>query len=291
MKRRAFRIVDVFAEEKYAGNQLAVVMDCDGLETETMQCIAREMNFSETSFLLSRKAVDGAYPVRIFTPGEELPFAGHPTLGSAFVIRDLAMGGSGDSLTLRPPAGEIPVTFESGSNGVPIVWMRQLQPTFGKTLNREAAAAVLGLRTSQVDERFTPQLVSTGIPFLIVPLVDRKALREAVLDRKLARSASLRSIYLFCPDPEDVTHDLHARMFSVMLDHEDPATGSACGCLAAYLVEHEYFGSAEIEKRIEQGCEVQRPSMLHVRTGKRGDAFDINIGGRVQAVAEGVLVD
>ena len=289
MKDRPFRIVDVFAEDRLAGNQLAVITESEGLETDDMQRIAREMNFSETAFLLSKTEHDGAYPVRIFTPGQELPFAGHPTLGSSYVIRDEVLNGKGDALTLNPPAGRIPVRFEDGSNGAPMVWMRQLAPTFGKTLNREASAAVLGLRTSQVDERFTPQIVSTGLEFLIVPLVDLEAVQAATLDRKLARSASLRSIYLFAPEAVEKGNDIHARMFSVLLEREDPATGSACGCLASYLVEHEYFGDGPIAKRVEQGYAVDRPSLLQLEARRGEKDIEVHVGGRVQNIAKGVF--
>src|SRR5215216_1897518 len=159
-----FYIVDVFAEEKYAGNQLAVVRGGAGLPDERLQKIALEMNYSETTFVLSEEESDGGYDVRIFTPGREVPFAGHPTLGTAYVIRHEILAEPADRVTLNLKAGRIPVTFGE------VLWMRQLPPTFGSKLDRDPAARALNLEPTDLDDRFPVQEVSTGLPAIIVPL-------------------------------------------------------------------------------------------------------------------------
>ena len=171
-----FYIVDVFAEEKYAGNQLAVIRGGAGLPDETLQKITLEMNYSETAFVLADEESDGGYDVRIFTPGGEVPFAGHPTLGTASVIRHEILAQPVDLVTLNLKAGKIPVTFGD------VLWMRQLPPTFDATLDHALIAGALNLDTSDLDDRFPVQEVSTGLPALIVPLRDLDALRRCKVD-------------------------------------------------------------------------------------------------------------
>ena len=171
-----FYIVDVFAEEKYAGNQLAVVRGGVGLPDETLQKIALEMNYSETTFVLSEKETEGGYHVRIFTPGDEVPFAGHPTLGTAYVIQHEILASPLERITLKLKAGEIPVTFGE------VLWMRQLPPTFGATLDSALIARTLDLEMADLDDRSPVQEVSTGLPTLVVPLRDLDALRRCKVD-------------------------------------------------------------------------------------------------------------
>jgi trans-2,3-dihydro-3-hydroxyanthranilate isomerase len=170
MKPLTFYIVDVFAEEKLAGNQLAVVRSGQDLLEAEMQQIAREMHFSETTFLLSETPRNGGYDVRIFTPGAEVPFAGHPTLGTAHIIRAEIPGGNSDRIVLNLKVGPIPVAYRSGLDGAGLYWMRQIEPTFGRIYPRETLAPVLGLAISDLDDRFPIEEVSTGLPTLIVPL-------------------------------------------------------------------------------------------------------------------------
>ena len=283
-----FTIVDVFAEEKYAGNQLAVVRGAAGLSDEILQKITREMNYSETTFILSEEERDGGYDVRIFTPGGEVPFAGHPTLGTAHVIRDEILATPVERVVLNLEAGKIPVTFGE------VLWMRQLPPTFGPALDLGSLARVLNLEGTDLDDRHPVQEVSTGLPAVIVPLRNLDALQRCRVNWELYResAAAGKNLYAFCPEPHaDGPGDVSARMFSDDLGiPEDPATGSAAGCLAGYLVEQRYFGTDSVEVRIEQGYEIQRPSLLYLRAGREGDTIDVSVGGKVQMVARGELI-
>ncbi|HEY6689651.1 MAG TPA: PhzF family phenazine biosynthesis protein [Rubrobacter sp.] len=283
-----FYIVDVFAEEKYAGNQLAVVRGGAGLADEALQKIALEMNYSETTFVLSEEETGGGYEVRIFTPGEEVPFAGHPTLGTAYVIRHEILGGPVASISLRLKAGDIPVTFGE------VLWMRQLPPTFGATLDSTLVARTLNLETADLDDRSPVQEVSTGLPALVVPLRDLGALRRCEVDweRYTEVAGPGKNLYVFCPEPHDGgPGDLSARMFANDLGiPEDPATGSAAGCLAAYLLEHGYLGTDSVDVRVEQGYEIGRPSLLYLQAARDGDEIRVDVGGKVQMVARGELV-
>ena len=283
-----FTIVDVFAEEKYAGNQLAVVRGAAGLSDEILQKITREMNYSETTFILSEEERDGGYDVRIFTPGGEVPFAGHPTLGTAHVIRDEILATPVERVVLNLEAGKIPVTFGE------VLWMRQLPPTFGPALDLGTLARVLNLEGTDLDDRHPVQEVSTGLPAVIVPLRNLDALQRCRVNWELYResAAAGKNLYAFCPEPHaDGPGDVSARMFSDDLGiPEDPATGSAAGCLAGYLVEQRYFGTDSVEVRVEQGYEIQRPSLLYLRAGREGDTIDVSVGGKVQMVARGELI-
>ena len=284
----AFTIVDVFAEEKYAGNPLAVVRGAADLPDEVLQKITREMNYSETTFILSEEERDGGYDVRIFTPGGEVPFAGHPTLGTADVIRAEILAEPAERIVLNLKAGKIPVTFGD------VLQMRQLPPTFGQTLDPGRLARVLNLEKKDIDDRHPVQEVSTGLPAVIVPLGTLDALKRCRVNWDLYRetAAAGKNLYAFCPEPhEDGSGDLSARMFSGDLGvSEDPATGSAAGCLAGYLVEHRYFGTDSVDVRVEQGYEIQRPSLLYLQAERERDEINVSVGGKVQLVARGELV-
>ena len=284
----SFYIVDVFAEEKYAGNQLAVVRGGVDLSDESLGRIALEMNYSETAFVLADEETDGGFDVRIFTPGMEVPFAGHPTLGTAYVIRHEILGRPAEHVTLNLEAGKFPVTFGE------VLWMRQLPPTFGARFDAAQMALAINLEKTDIDDRFPVQEVSTGLPALIVPLRDLDALKRCRVDWE--RYAEVvgpgMNLYVFCPEPhEDGPGDLSARMFADDLGvPEDPATGSAAGCLAGYLAEHRYFGADPVDVRVEQGYEIRRPSLLYLRAKREGDETTVHVGGKVQMVARGELV-
>lgn len=285
---RTFYIVDVFAEEKYAGNQLAVVRGGADLPDEVLLKIAMEMNYSETTFILAEKERDGGYDVRIFTPGGEVPFAGHPTLGTAYVIRQEILAEPVESVTLNLKAGRVPVTFGD------VLWMRQLQPTFGPTLDPAPFTGVLDLDEADLDDLYPVQEVSTGLPAIIVPLGSLDALRRCRFDRDryLELGGSGKNLYAYCPESHgENTGEMSARMFANDLGFaEDPATGSAAGCLAGYLVEHRYFGTDSIDVRLEQGYEIDRPSLLYLRATRDGEETSVHVGGKVQMVARGELV-
>ncbi|HEY9295072.1 MAG TPA: PhzF family phenazine biosynthesis protein, partial [Phormidium sp.] len=167
-----FYIVDVFAEERYAGNQLAVFTG-DGvacLSDAEMQKIAKEMNFSETTFITSNEVINGGYNVRIFTPGQELPFAGHPTLGTAFILQQEIIKSSVERVILNLKVGQIPVTLNYASEAVEWLWMQQKTPTFSQGFSPNQLAPVLNLEVDEIDSRYPIEEVSTGVPFIIVPL-------------------------------------------------------------------------------------------------------------------------
>jgi trans-2,3-dihydro-3-hydroxyanthranilate isomerase len=283
-----FYILDVFAEEKYAGNQLAVVRGGADLSEEVLQKIALEMNYSETTFVLSDEETDGGYDVRIFTPGGEVPFAGHPTLSTAYVIRHEILAQPVDRIILNLKAGKVPVTFGD------VIWMRQLAPTFGTTLDPTLTAQVLNLQTTDVDDRFPVQEVSTGLPALIVPLENLDSLQRCKVDweRYLELAGPGKNLYVFCPESHaNGPGDLSARMFANDLGvPEDPATGSAAGCLAGYLVEHRYLGTDPVNVRVEQGYEIRRPSLLYLQAEREGEETSVHVGGKVQMVARGALI-
>ena len=288
MENPTFYIVDVFAEEKYAGNQLAVFRGAGNVPDATLQKIAAEMNYSETTFVLSDEERDGGYDVRIFTPREEVPFAGHPTLGTAHVIGREVVGGPVERVTLNLKAGRVPVTLGEVS------WMRQLPPAFGGSLEPARLSRVLGLSEEDLDGRYPVQEVSTGLPAIIVPLNDLAALKRCRVDREryfeLVEGTEAKNIFVFCPEPYEEA-DFAARMFGDYYGvPEDPATGSAAGCLAGYLIKHCYMGGDSIDVRLEQGYEIGRPSSLYLRAGREGDEISVSVGGKVQMVAKGELL-
>ncbi len=295
MDPRTFYLVDVFAEDKYAGNQLAVVRDAAGLTPATMQRLAKEMHFSETTFILSDQARDGGYDVRIFTPEEEVPFAGHPTLGTAYVIQREIIKAPVERITLNLQIGQIPVTLHYRGEHTDILWMQQKPPTFGRTFTPHAVAPALSLDASELDPRFPVQEVSTGLPFIIVPLHTHAGLKQARIASEaytqLIQDAEAKSILIFCPDTYDQEHDLSVRVFADYFGvPEDPATGSANGCLAGYLIQQRYFGTAQIDIKVEQGYEIGRPSLLYLRAADDDGSIAVSVGGKVVMVAKGELV-
>lgn len=295
MKKMKFHILDVFAEEKYAGNQLAVVRDAASLSDDRMQKIAKEMNYSETTFILSDAPRDGGYDVRIFTPEEEVPFAGHPTLGTAFVIRNEIMSEAAEKVVLNLKVGQIPVTCGRGEDGDEMLWMKQNEPTFGDVLEPAWVASVLSLDESDIDDRFAVQEVSTGLPVIVVPLKSLDAAKRAKVQRdeyfELIAETQAKVMLVFCPETYAPENDLNVRVFCDYFGiPEDPATGSANGCLAGYLVKHRYFGNDRIDIRVEQGYEIERPSLLYLKAGRNRGQIDVSVGGKVVMVAEGRLI-
>ncbi len=290
-----FYILDVFAEKRYAGNQLAVVREGQRYADEEMQKIAREFNFSETTFILSENETDGAYGVRIFTPERELPFAGHPTLGTAWVIQREILGHEVDRVTLNLKAGLIPVDFSYQNGEAAELIMRQLQPEFGNEIDPARIAPVLQINESDLNPRFPVLEVSTGVFDLIVPLRTLDAQKRVKIDTaayyNLIEGLSAKAILTFCPETYDPNCRLNVRFYADYFGvPEDPATGSANGCLAAYLVKQRYFGEESVDIRVEQGIEIGRPSVLHLMAEKTAEGINIRVGGRVIMVAKGELV-
>jgi len=291
MNKLTFNFVDVFAEQKYAGNQLAVFRGAGDLSSAQMQAIAREINFSETTFILADEPVNGGFEVRIFTPREEVPFAGHPTLGTAYIINREILGGEAQKVPLNLKVGQIPVSFSPDGT----CWMQQIQPVFGAQHEAAVLAGVLGLDVADIDDRFPVEEVSTGLPFFIVPLKSLAALKKTKVDLEryyaLIETALAKGILIFCPEAHEAGNDLSVRVF---VDYygvpEDPATGSGNGCLAGYLVKNRYFGQASIDIRNEQGYEIGRPSLLLLKAGEKDGKIDIKVGGRCVLVAQGGFV-
>ena len=290
-----FHIVDVFAEERYAGNPLAVVRDAADLDAATMQRIAREFGFSETTFVVSDPRA-AEVRVRIFTPAHELPFAGHPTLGTAWVIREHLAEGRPDGLALALGVGRVPVAFAS-EDGHELAWLAAPPIALGKTIDRERIAPALGLSDADIAADLPVQHLLAGIEFVHVPLASRAAVRQARLDpgahAPLAAEGFPTAVYWFAREGEERGAPLRARMQwyareePTAVVREDPATGSATACLGAYLLAH---GRREVSVRIEQGAETGHPSLLRLRARHAGDAAEIRVGGRVLETARGELL-
>jgi len=288
-------IVDVFAEEKYAGNELAVVRRAGRLSDLVMQKIAREMNFSESAFILKDEESRGGFDVRIFTPKEEVPFAGHPTLGTAFIIQQEILKQPVKEVILNLRIGSIPVAFTYRDGEPEVLWMKQIKPRFGKILGASEVARVLGLDPEDLDGRYPILEVSTGLPFIIVPLKTLEAMRRSRVVEgpmfSLVEGTEAKAFLLFCPETYNSLNDLNVRVFAGYHGvPEDPATGSANGCLAGYLVKTRYFGSPRIDVRVEQGNEIGRPSLLLLKAEDESGEISIFVGGKVVLVARGRLV-
>jgi len=293
MSRPRLFIADVFAETRYTGNQLAVVADAGSLSSEDMQRIAREMNFSETTFLMANTPMAGAYPVRIFTPTREIPFAGHPTIGTAYVIREAIDPGSGDRLVLRLGIGDVPVTFAPAPGRATIVWMHLPRPDLGAVHDPGPFARIVGLDPDDVDPRAPVQEVSIGLHFFFVPLRTLAALERCRVNGPLRdavlTNVPLRCLFLFCPETRERGHDFAARMFfEAQGVREDPATGSANAGLAAYLLHHRYFPTDGVDITVEQGYQIGRPSLLYLRA-RSGDSH-VSVGGQVMITVRGELM-
>jgi trans-2,3-dihydro-3-hydroxyanthranilate isomerase len=278
-----FRIVDVFCERPLEGNQLCVVPDPVELDGATMQALAREIGFSETTFVT--EASRDRYAMRIFTPGQELPFAGHPTIGTAFVLA--AEGRITPPATQVVEAGEYPVSVDLAAGKAR---MRQLSPSFGDPFeDRGLAARAAGLDPVQIRPDVPMRVVSTGLPHLMVPVRDAEALRragrDAALVERVCRATGGESMYLFAETEDGVT----ARMFDWETGiGEDPATGSAAGPLGAYLSRYRLAGMPG-SVRIRQGERVGRPSLLEVEVAAEGDSWRVDVAGGVAIVGAGVF--
>jgi trans-2,3-dihydro-3-hydroxyanthranilate isomerase len=280
-----FYIVDVFAEEKYLGNQLAVLVPDNKLTTAEMQRIAKEINFSETSFVLSGKQENGGYDVRIFTPDVEVPFAGHPSLGTAYVINKMMEINSNAPVILNLKVGQIPVAMEGNR-----LTMSQNQPNFGmKIKETDVLANVLGLNTGDIRTDYPIQLASTGLPCIIVPLKSLDAVSRCSINHEkfnlFLQKYYKCNLLVFAEEGEK---EIRVRVF--MDDpgfFEDPATGSANGNLAGYLLEHSFYSESSINLRVNQGYEMGRPSRIDLIANKTEEKFDIRVGGKVHLIARG----
>ncbi len=289
-RRLPFVQMDVFTSVPLEGNQLAVFTDARGLSDAEMQAIAREMNFSETTFIVPRdQAVERerGVQVRIFTVGEELPFAGHPTLGTSLVLR----GDSGaEQISLDLKVGKIPVRF-STYNGLPFGMMTQRDPVFGATHSREDVARATGLAVNDIADDVPIQTVSTGNAFAIVPLRSRAVLEKlapvwAQMGEYL-KKLETRFFYFVSREPLNPQARLQSRM--IFYNGEDPATGSAAGPCAAWAVLHGVIPAGQ-QVLMEQGVEMKRRSQIFISAGREGDKIvNVRVGGHAVEVARGEL--
>ena len=256
-----------------------------------MQRIARETNFSETTFILQDEQRDGGYDVRIFTPGEEVPFAGHPTLGTAHIIRNEILKGKADAIILNLKVGKIPVTF--GPDGY--CWMKQIEPMFGKPHPAETMAAILNLPIDDIDGRFPVQEVSTGLPFFIVPLKTLAALKTAKVDRDkyfaYIKDSSAKGILVFCPQAHEAQNDISVRVF---VDFSAfPRTRPQAAATAAWPATWSntaISAMTALTSAVSRGYEIGRPSLLLLKAEQQDSRINISVGGQAVTVAKGRFV-
>jgi trans-2,3-dihydro-3-hydroxyanthranilate isomerase len=301
MRKLQYRIVDVFTDRMFGGNPLAVVLDGRDVTDREMQALAREMNLSETTFVLPPDDPANDFRVRIFTPGRELPMAGHPTVGTAFVLAREKMlpAATGDVLTIRleEKVGLIPVRFEM-KDGVPDkIWMTQPRPTFGPAFpNAVVVAEMLGIDQAEIRNDLPIEVVSCGVPFLFVPVRDLATMRKLKFNRDLSyrtlASLGIHEVFVFAMEVENPSSTVHSRMFAPELGvPEDPATGSASGPLGCYLVRYGVVPARPKASIVsEQGIEMGRPSFIHIEITQPADEItEVKVGGQTVFVGGGEI--
>jgi trans-2,3-dihydro-3-hydroxyanthranilate isomerase len=304
MRRLRYHLVDVFTDRAFGGNQLAVFTNGRGVPADLMQSIARELNLAETTFVLPPEDPDNDFHVRIFTPAAELPMAGHPTVGTAFVLaREQMIERSGNFASTRfeEGVGVIPVNLTYAGDEPGFIWMTQPGPRFGPEYpNREVIAHMLSLAPESIDANLPVEVVSCGVPFLYVPVTSLKAvrgikLRTDVWERAL-KDFVATGVFVFTREVETQGATVHSRMFAPGIGiGEDPATGAASGPLGCYLVRHGLVPSgseASPTARIvsEQGLEMGRPSFIHIEIDQEeGQITGVRVGGQVVYIGEGAL--
>ena len=295
MGNARYLLVDVFTDEPFGGNQLAVFLDGQEVPDRWMQRIARELNLSETTYLLPPEDPANLGRLRIFTPVEELPMAGHPTVGSAFALAADGRIEAPTTIVFEEGVGPVPVEVEGGADGAGGAVMVQPLPSFGPRFDdRAAIAAMLTVDAADVAPELPLEVVSCGVPYLIVPLASLAAVQRAKLRldlwEDLLSGFASRHVYLFSQQTLGDDATVHARMFAPAAGvPEDPATGSAGGPLGCYLVRH---GLAPAGERVavvcEQGYEIGRPSRMEVAiSGDRGEIREVRVGGGCVLVGEG----
>jgi trans-2,3-dihydro-3-hydroxyanthranilate isomerase len=291
---------DVFTGEALVGNQLAVFTDARGLDSTKMQRLAREMNFSESTFILPAEQSDTDIRMRIFTPMNEMPMAGHPTIGSTFALAHSGVirpGTAGFVFGLN--IGPVPVDLEWDAGGLRFAWMTQSTPAFGRIIDdRAAVAATLGLVVEDLAPNLPVQEISCGVPFLFVPLRDRRAVDRAMSDaaafRRFMSAAGLElAIFLFSIDPPGSAETVYSRMFAPEFGIvEDPATGGASGPLGCYLVHYGLVEGVAAHRMISlQGAAMGRSSRIHIAIeGTRHEIRRVRVGGQAVLVGRGELL-
>src|SRR6266513_252631 len=298
--------LDVFTQTALAGNPLAVFTDAQGLTDDEMQALAREMNLSETTFILLRDAATEARDgkkVRIFTVEQEFPFAGHPTLGTAlhlYVSQGRSNSMKSDEIILDLKAGKIPVRFTPDSenagrdrvDGQVFGEMRQRGPEFGTPFSRDDVARVIGIAVDEIPSEWPIQPVSTGLTFTIVPFRNRQTLSDLkfsyIQTAEFLRESGANFFYFLCAERREGRLEARARMF--FYGGEDPATGSAAGCAASWMVQHGVAKSDE-QVVIRQGVECRRPSEMYVRASREGERVsNVRVGGYAVEILRGTVV-
>ena len=291
-----YHLLDVFTEKPFSGNPLAVFPQADALTDSQMQSIAGELNLSETTFIQKARSETSDCTVRIFTPNSELPMAGHPTIGTAWTIlkHNLLKPRHKDHLVFDEGVGPIRVDFETDETARPTeLAMHQPLPRFGQTLDKSDVTALLTLDASDIDEELPVQIVSCGVPIILVPLVSLDATRRAsvrldLMDTKLA-GAECRELFIFTRETENRDADVHCRFFAPRLGvAEDAATGAAHGPLGSYLAMYGLNDGREITS--EQGIEMGRPSTIRVRIQSAGNEITaVLVGGECVEVGTGTI--
>ncbi|HEX8457405.1 MAG TPA: PhzF family phenazine biosynthesis protein [Pyrinomonadaceae bacterium] len=304
MRKLRYHLVDVFTDRQFGGNPLAVFTNGRGIPAERMQAIAKELNLSETTFVLPPEDNANDYRVRIFTPGQELPMAGHPTVGTTYVLARehlIERGGEGAETTIKleEGVGTIPVRIEwRGGGEARFIEMQQPRPTFGARVEDMAAVAeMLSIDGDEIDAALPLEVVSCGVPFLYVPVRSLRAVRSIkfrtdVWESKL-KAVVPPEVFVFTREVEFPGSTVHSRMFAPGMGiYEDPATGGASGPLGCYLVKHGVVPCDEGEAAIlsEQGIEMGRPSFIHVRIAREGEEITgVRVGGECRFMGEGYL--
>jgi len=304
MKKVRYERVDVFASKPFGGNPLAVFPDARNLSPREMQLLAKEMNLSETTFVLPPSRGSGAdFRVRIFVPDAEIPYAGHPTIGTFYVLARSGKIRLKDPVTtvrMEVKAGVMPVEIHTSKGMIKKIVTVQNSPEFGPPIKDTSMIAdALSLRESDLEpDRAPPEFVSTGLPWVIVPVKSRKAVERASgnaavfseLRKKLP--GNIADLYVTCLDPLEKSSTTHSRGLSLVSRNmvEDPATGSASGCLGAYLVKHGLVPVKPVTRITnEQGYEIGRPSKIgiEVRTGEGGRIESVRVGGPTVFIMDG----
>jgi trans-2,3-dihydro-3-hydroxyanthranilate isomerase len=298
MNSRSYHLVDVFTDRAFGGNPLAVFLDGKGMSDALMQAIAKEFNLSETTFVLPPQDPTNDFRVRIFTPAEELPMAGHPTVGTTFVLTraGLVRPGTGrTSITLEEGVGPIPVAIDWKDEQASFIEMQQPLPKFGPSIeNRAGIAEMLSLELDVICDDLPIQVVSCGVPFLFVPVKSLEAIRRIRFRIDVAERLKIAAsnTFVFTMETEFPGSGVHSRMLAPLLGvSEDAATGGASGPLGCYLVRHKMLASdGELRVVSEQGIEMGRPSFLHIRIQHSGDEITaVHVGGTCCYMGSGQL--
>ena len=294
--------LDVFTDSPLEGNQLAAFPEPGALTTDMMQRITREMNFSECTFIFAAEG-KGDVKMRIFTPGQELPMAGHPTIGSTFALAlEGTIKAERKEFVFELGVGPISVSLEWDARGLSFAWMTQLRPTYGATFgDRGALAAAAGLTEKDLVPGIPPQVVSCGVPFLFIPLTTRRAVDAALVDRKAlarcCRDAGIQEIetFFFTADgapAAGAAKTVYSRMLAPAFGiAEDPATGGASGPLGCYMLHHGMVSAADARNIVSlQGVAMQRPSRIHISIESEGESVTkVRVGGRSVLIGRGEL--